>query len=116
MNISKLSSKNPDGSPKPTFREAVNDLNEGKVVDPTLAKTLQDIASRASAVGAFERMTKPPEFPPIRPMPRPLSRNDMAELMEQQQEEVKTMKFWTVANGIVAILALIVAVLAFLLK
>ncbi len=116
MNINDLSKNNPDGTTKQTLKEAMEALKAGKAVDPNFVKVLSELSSATTANSAFAELGKTHEVPPVRLIPRPLSRNDMAELMDKQQGKVRRMEIWTACGVIIALLALIVAVLTYAFK
>ncbi len=109
MHIDKIKN-NPDGTPKKTYGEAIEDFKQGFGLDPGLAKVMKPIADQLRAAAVFKDLTTPKELPPIKIRPFPLSKQDMAELMEKQHARARPMNIWNIFFGICAVVGVLATI------
>ncbi len=123
MDISKISKTNPDGSRRLTMKDVKEAVENGTAEsDPEIQKAVQSLKGMKDSIpdlSSISRLLNPPDIV-VRPLPRPLTGEEMAALLERERKASRHMNVWQkvgilagIVGTIVAIIALIVAILAY---
>ena len=112
MDINKLPKTNPDGSPVKTLKNIQDDIEAGRPLDPNVTKTLENISANARGMDAVIKTLQTPIIQRIKLIDVPLSRVDLIDILNTERKKSRTVTYVTLG---IAIIAVIVAILAWVL-